>query len=339
MESGSYHLRARAFDGENEKFVFKEITIYEAPRERLRLLCVSTPGPSTLKLDSIAPDGQVFPVATVLSDFSGASVNPWFGEITLFGRANGSINTFESVDLIAGGSVNINSGLDPLYHEVEFSADRLRHVATRSDGKVELFGAHVSLSFSFQTQSGFRPYHAVGGSDYVFVEERSLSGDNVIISAYHNNSGSLNSSYAIDDDVVSLFAHDDGVLLFTSGSEGNLMLYFDVAQGGVTDLLSLREDLGALIDVARYPANGSDDFFVLLYENGTDAVNVANLAQLFPAYQWSIQGDEVDVDEVGGQVLIRENEQLHIYLPGNATPSVSYDLPLGAVEIHLFYNK
>lgn len=333
IESGTFHVRATVSDGTNENYAFREIHIFEAPLERMKVYAVSNPTTSTTRIDSLS--SNEFVSATEWGQQANiAAVNSWDGELMVIGENSGDILMLSGEELIPTETIaGLGNGSNPDYNNTEFHPDFHQYFSSRFVGEVEIRRAGGSAHSGFNTTSGFRPFSLEPVNSEIIIEERNLAGTDTYVSAYNRNSGALLTSLALNGELIEITHDGDQIWLWgNSDSQGKLWL-FDSVTGFITEVYAFGTSLGLIRDAVAQP------------DGRVGVAFLANSMVVDPGMQpsfgtlWDYGGDEIDYDEDGNDFLVRNGETLYILAPGDNNPHAQITVPQNTFEILILYNK
>lgn len=328
LPSGSYFLRVTAFDGTNESSAFRELTIFEAPLEILKVFTI-TPGGS-VSIDSLQTENFVN-ATTVSSDFGEAIANPYDRQLVIMGSENSGINFLEGESLNPMSTQGMPpSDGDPFYLDLHWDGDDHRIYVARRDGQLDIFKAPGILSQSIDIAPNLRPHLIQTSEEYVYVLQKNFAETQFSLGVYFKSSGQFFQSVDLSFDPVSMKEHEGGLLLFDGSSDE--FSYYEPSGNFIDYTLNL--NLGS--DLLKTLRIGQTNGFVFLTDDGVffnfDLFNGA------PQSLGFADAKDIDYDEVDGALFVLgEGEVRRSDLQGNVTDTFSADSE--AEQVILMYNK
>lgn len=328
LESGSYFVRVTAFDGSNESSAFRELTIFEAPLEIMKVFTIS-PGSSVI-IDSLQTD--VFVNATsVTSDYGEAIANPYDRQLLIMGSENSGITFLEGESLNPMSTQGLPpSDGDPFYLDLHWDPIDHRSYVARRDGQIDVYKAPGILAQSLTIASNLRPHLLETSEEYVFVLQKNFAETQFSLAVYFKSSGQFYQSLELDFDAVAMTQHDGGLLLFHRDSDE--FSYYEPSGNFVDYTLDLNLGSDLLKTIRIEQTNG----FVFLTEDGVqfnfDLFNGAPQSLGFP------DAKDIDYDKIDGALFVLgQGEVSRSDLQGNVTDN--FDADGDAQQVILMYNK
>ena len=337
LESGNFFLRVRAFDGENEKTEFIEITIIEHPRALERLIVVSSPTAFTTSVDTLL-NNTLYNAITLDIAYDASDVNSWHRELLIGGKETGNISvlTTEALEPTHSYSGEGNS-IDDWYRDIHFDVQSLRYFLSREDSKIDSRRQYgISIS-TFETAESLQPATLGSTDDMVIVEERSTVSSATFVSAYRKSTGILYASLAIDARLTDIHGENDDAVCFGNFDGNGRVFQLDLSGSG--NVTMIHEFADQIIEAKPYSNSPGNEIYLIALDQGVVGFNALNPLVTYSNLDWDLNADEIDIDAVSGTIYARQNNTLYELIPGNPAPAELVTLPSGTEAIHLMYNK
>ncbi|MFT4679183.1 MAG: hypothetical protein ACI84C_000185 [Flavobacteriales bacterium] len=339
IETGTYYIRVRAHDGTNEHVSFREIQVYEVPKEVLGIYVFSSINSSTLNIDQVQESGTLT-LATWNSDFSFGAANSYHRELAFAGdQLDGTTFIDGSGFDLLHSNLNNNNTSSAYYHDFIFNPEDLRYYAITRDGQIEIYRPGGTLQQTIFTQINQRPYHISVTESRLLVEERSWNGDQQSINQYYKGSGALESSIGLPFALVAILETNDEFQLFGyDGDQFKTMSYSGSSNALGTEIELNTESIGTVQNVIRVDATLNSEAFVLCGDNGMRAFTV-NVVQASEVANWSQGGSQVQLNEATGELVVLSGEELITYSWSSSNPIGSVSIGNSALDFAILYNK
>jgi hypothetical protein len=339
IESDTYYIRVRAYDGTNEHVSFREIQVSAVPLEVLGILVYSPISASNLEISQVS-GGDVNVVANWDSDFSFGASNSYHQEIAFAGEELDGVSVLD----VGGFTLlhtepSFNNTDSPFYHDFFFNYGDLRYYAITRDGQIQIYRPGGTLQQTIQTQINQRPYHLLVTNNKLLTEERNWSGSQQYINQYYKGSGALEASIALPFALVAIVETNDGIQLFGyDGDELKTMQYYTstYAMSSTVDVGDL--GIGTVHSVVRIEGSLNEEAFVLCGDGGMKAITV-NIVQSNVVASWSQGGSHVEINQATGELLVLSNGELLTYAWSSSNPTSSVSVGSDAADFSILYNK
>lgn len=337
LESGNFFLRVRAFDGENEKTEFVDITIIEHPRALERFIVVSSPTAFTTSIDSLL-DNTLYNASVLDIAYDESEINSWHRELLIGGKETGNVQVLTTENLLPSHAYSgEGNSIDDWYKDMHFDVESLRYFLSREDSKVDSRRQYGIAISSFDTAESLQPETIGTTDDMVIVEERNPVSSATFASAYRKSTGTLHASLAIDARLETIHGSGDKAICFGNWEGNGRILKFDV--GGSGNVSLIHEFSSSITEAQHYSSSTGNEIYLVVLDDEVLGFNVLSPFSIYPNLQWNIDADEIDIDVVSSAIYARQENTLYELVPGNATPIHLTNLPSGTEAIHLMYNK
>ncbi|MDQ3191451.1 MAG: hypothetical protein M3Q58_07655 [Bacteroidota bacterium] len=328
LKSGTFYLILTAYDGVNEKKLFRKILIVESPRKKLGVFVITSDGQST-KAEIIDSLGQVNFHTSFTGDYVGSSVSSYYQTLTVCGYRTGNINCINLKDKTIKWTVPSTNQSYPTFTNLAY-LNNLNYVSY-FNGIIKAHGDNSLINVSFNSYDGFYPEDLLVIDDHLVSYQKSFSTPNKKLVAYNKNTGffyhDLNVNYEVID-----FCEKDGkeVLIFGNFENNGLLKIYNSEENGQWEPVAMpigKISCAKKLDQSTYMFSNNNGLYTYRY--------MPNGVLLFKAGDFS----KFIYDDLNSQIIAVENNQVNYYNYPTGTLINSYSFSGNIKDIHIWYNK
>ncbi len=331
LETGTYSLQVKAFDGFNYTNAYKEILIREIPLKLKSVVLLSRGGIYSIDVSILSESGTWNKIFFLNGDYKASDICSFDQLVFTAGARSGNLN---ATSLPAGPvvwQVPLLSSPPYRYFEDMVYYRPLLYVANYN-GAIYGYNRDGIVVSSATILPDYFPEKLGIANNILLADMHSKTGNVNLLAAYYLATGSLMQSTNITMDVIAIESVDnDNVLVF--GNEGNLgkILEYTISQNMLRELKVFPD--GKISGVARK----DNQFFFI---SGEQAVHwyirpTNTLVEFLPGKQNAL----IDFDRVSNRLYALSNHNLGIYEMFNSSPVISIPVADSVLALHLLYNK
>ena len=325
LTGGTYYVRIRASDGENEQFAFREIQLVEAPRQIENLFIVRYTGGSC-SVDSLS--GSYFqPYFQFAHEYFGGGINARTNQLVICSSQPGDLQTFlypefEPINALFPPS---NDVITAFHHDQQ---NRCFYWGTMSGAiwKTDLQGTRL-----FSSTNAGRITSIGSGLQRVVVSSENVNQQ--FVSAIRADNGLVETTLTIDwhiKGILHLASESNRILLLGNQSNMSRFAWLNLSTSAINEVYNLYEN-SPVISVCDGAGN---DFYVVhstgiaRYNNTMNSYSVSNFQQ----------AEKLVYDEIGNS-LWAVSEQTLTQLDAMGETVIQSFQVAGLKDFWIKYNK
>jgi hypothetical protein len=325
LTGGTYYVRIRASDGENEQFAFREIQLIEAPRQIENLLIVRDTGGSC-SIDTLS-GSSFLPYFQFAHEYFAGGVNSRSNQLVI-----GSIHPNEMHSFLYPEFESISASFPPsndvitAYHHDQ--QNRCFYWGTLSGviWKTDVQGTRI-----FSSTNAGRITSIGSGWQRVVVSSENVTQQ--FVSAIRSDNGIIETTLTIDwhiKGIIHLSSESNRILLLGNQSNTSRFAWLNLSTSAINEVYNLYE---ASPVISACDGSGNDFYVVhsagiVRYNNVMNSYSMSNFQQ----------AEKLVYDEIGNSLWAVGSQTL-THLDGSAeTVLQSYPIA-GLKDFWIKYNK
>jgi len=342
LPSGIYFIRAVVGDGENERVVFREISLSEIPLKLNRIYAFRALGPNSTTVDSLNRQSNNWvSSASVGIGLGKVTVNSASNEIQFLSADGAELELRDGLvmDLIQSHSYPSGGFSNPYWRVVTLNENTQRYYCASSDGKIRTYRAGGIPDLTIETGINSIPSSLGIVNEYLLLEQEVAGPGLDLITTYFTESGTYLQSDVIEADLIQILQFTSNkALLFGNLEDGTGKVWiFDILANGYSSALSLSSYSNIRTAIK---ANGNQ--YILADEMGIRKFELSSGGTLNNGGQL-LAGDytQLQYDKLGGGIyaLNAGTGQIDIVNPFDLTIIESILLPSNTQNFGLLYNR
>ena len=325
LSGGTYYVRIRATDGENEQFAFREIQLVEAPRQIENLFIVRDTGGSC-SVDSLS-ESSFLPFFQFAHEYYGGGINARTNPLVICSSQPGDLQTFlypdfEPINALFPPS---NDVITAFHHDQQ---NRCFYWGTMSGAiwKTDLQGTRLFSSTNAGKITSI-------GSGWQRVVVSSENVNQQFVSAIRADNGIVETTLTIDwqiKGILHLASESNRILLLGNQSNTSRFAWLNLSTSAINEVYNFYES-SPVISVCDGAGN---DFYVVhstgiaRYINSMNSFSVSNFKQ----------AEKLVYDEIGNSLWAVGEQTLTQLDAMGETVVQSYQI-IGLKDFWIKYNK
>ncbi len=330
IKSGTYYLKIRAFDGTNEKHLFRAINITGTQRKFKGIITINKNNETSYSVFSIdSTQKQLFTYDRV---FNFSAINHDFQQLYLCGRINGKLNAYNLIDNSLSWEIEAdNNPPTPSFENLYFSNNTLYLSGYQS--YITGFNRFSSIVYTSATTNNYYPIKTLKTDNLLIVEEKNKTSEIRTLSLYYTPTGSLKNSTYLSFSINSMFVKDQNeIILFGNNQQNQAVLFwFDIDNQTFYSPHSLPKEF--MNDVVKIDQNNyliatnSNIYWYQLQNN--------SLSSLIN----NINAKHIDYEDISQTIIITSNNKLFYYNFPSAIKTGETIMQTQIIDFQLNYNK
>ena len=325
LTGGTYYVRVRASDGENEQFAFREIQLVEAPRQIENLFIVRDAGGSC-SVDSLS-GSSLHPYFQFAHEYFGGGINARTNQLVICSSQPSDLQTFlypefEPINALFPPS---NDVITAFHHDQQ---NRCFYWGTISGAiwKTDMQGTRL-----FSSTNAGRITSIGSGLQRVVVSSENVNQQ--FVSAIRADNGLVETTLTIDwhiKGIIHLDSENDRMLLLGNQSNMSRFAWLNLSTSAINEVYKLYET-SPVISVCDGEGN---DFYVVhstgiaRYINAMTSYSVSNFQQ----------AEKLVYDEIGNSIWAVGDQTLTQLDASGETVIQSFQVA-GLKDFWIKYNK
>ena len=331
LETGTYSLQVKAFDGFNYTNAYKEILIREIPLKLKSVVLLSRGGIYSIDISILSESGTWNKIFFLNGDYKASDICSFDQLVFTAGARSGNLNATSLPVGPVVWQVPLLSSPPYRYFEDILYLSPLLYVANYN-GSIYGYNRNGTVIYSSNVFPDYFPEKLGFTNNFLLADLHSKTGNVSLLAAYYLATGSYMQSTNLTMDVIAFETVDnDNVLVF--GNEGSIgkILEYTISQNKLR-VLKVFPD-GIIHAIAR-----KDDQNIFIA--GNQAVHwyirpTNTLVEFLPGKQNAL----IDFDKVNNRLYALSNHNLATYEMFNSTPVLNIPVVDSALALHLLYNK
>ena len=333
--SGTYSLGVFVQDTEgNEGASFRDVTYFEAPLERERIVVISTPSSNEIRIDSLSNGAMAF-AGTLPGDLSAIANGSYHRELILGGSETSSLRFLDSPELILSNSFDGQNPLgDVFVRDISFDQETKHYWASFFDGTIREFRSGGALRSSFNVPDNQQPEELLAVEDRILIESTTIGTQVRTLGFYGIAGGELLDAIGLDFDLVALLPYDSEYVI-GFGNEGNspqvMLINPLTAETIELDVFFNDSPINHVIALTngRYGIAQEEGVYVRGFLPNT----------LSPSTPNGINARHLSEDRTTGTVYAVDGNTLYALDPNSVNTINQWDLPNNPVFVEVMHNK
>ncbi|MFT5054350.1 MAG: outer membrane protein assembly factor BamB [Granulosicoccus sp.] len=254
LQSGSYIINIKIFDGTNERFEFIRVSLGALPKNRKSLEVITGEGNvSAYSVDSL---GQVSLRALLPHDAGSFCIDNRHDQGFVIGNVDGEIS---SLDLENGGIVweNSWSNQPPAPAFLAVTCDNGDVLISGYDHIILGYNQNGDLILNKETTAAYRPQELIVVKEHLLVEQVQSGTNNHFMFWYNRESMAIQSNVSVPIDVVAITPlNEESVLIFGNDNGQARVFQYSYFENVIWEPRTLEP--GSVIDAVK--SNGNTYF-------------------------------------------------------------------------------
>ena len=330
LESGSYYVVVRAYDGYNYKNEFAKIILNGVPRTFKGFVVLTEEG-TRVNVSLISMNDSSTLLMTIPGDYVASGVN----------------SKYQQLYFLGGDQINFNC-YDLLYNELSWYEEQVIEVpyhykrslffkdeeifVSYKHGFIRGYDQNGGIFFATEYTQATEPATLFRQNDLIIADLREKSGHRRYITTYYAASGMLKYHYESNFEVVAFLELDQNmVYVLANEVEGSNIYTYDLAKNKLLLLhpFYFGEILSSVsVDKKNIIIGSESGAYWLRYD-------MNSLTTFMDGFSAHI----LDYEDLGGFVLVSDDKKFEIFsFPGGISQGGS-EMDDQILNVHLLYNK
>lgn len=330
IKSGTYYLKIRAFDGTNEKHLFRAINITGTKRVFKGIITINKNNETSHSVFSIdSTQKQLF---TYDRAFNFSAINHDFQQLYLCGKVNGKLKAYNLTDNSVAWEIEAdNNPPTPSFENLYFYNNILYLSGYQSH--ITGFNRFSSIVYTSATTNNYYPIKTLKTDNLLIVEEKNKTSDLRNLSLYFTPTGSLKNSIYLSFSINSMFIKDyNEIILFGNNQQNQAVLFwFDTDNQTFYSPHSLPKEFMndvVKIDHNNYLISTISNIYWYQLQNNSLSVLINN-----------INAKHIDYEDISQTIVISSNNKLLYYNFPSAIKTGETIMQTQITDFQLNYNQ
>lgn len=330
IKSGTYYLKIRAFDGTNEKHLFRAINITGTKRVFKGIITINKNNETSHSVFSIdSTQKQLF---TYDRAFNFSAINHDFQQLYLCGKVNGKLKAYNLTDNSVAWEIEAdNNPPTPSFENLYFDNNILYLSGYQS--YIAGFNRFSSIVYTSATTNNYYPIKTLKTDNLLIVEEKNKTSDLRNLSLYFTPTGSLKNSIYLSFSINSMFIKDyNEIILFGNNQQNQAVLFwFDTDNQTFYSPHSLPKEFMndvVKIDHNNYLISTISNIYWYQLQNNSLSVLINN-----------INAKHIDYEDISQTIVISSNNKLLYYNFPSAIKTGETIMQTQITDFQLNYNQ
>lgn len=330
IKSGTYYLKIRAFDGTNEKHLFRAINITGTKRVFKGIITINKNNETSHSVFSIdSTQKQLF---TYDRAFNFSAINHDFQQLYLCGKVNGKLKAYNLTDNSVAWEIEAdNNPPTPSFENLYFNNNILYLSGYQS--YITGFNRFSSIVYTSATTNNYYPIKTLKTDNLLIVEEKNKTSDLRNLSLYFTPTGSLKNSIYLSFSINSMFIKDyNEIILFGNNQQNQAVLFwFDTDNQTFYSPHSLPKEFMndvVKIDHNNYLISTISNIYWYQLQNNSLSVLINN-----------INAKHIDYEDISQTIVISSNNKLLYYNFPSAIKTGETIMQTQITDFQLNYNQ
>jgi len=301
LNSGTYYVKIRAYDGTNEKNLFRAVSISGIQREFKNIITVNqvnTNNFNIYKIDSVST--LLF---TYQGDYISAAINNNYHQFYICGNVNSNLNTYNlNTNSLVWSVLPDNNPPFPSFENLNFDNDIL--YVSFSKSFVKGFNRYADINYTSTTISGYKPLKTIRFNNYFIVEEKSNVSDLRLLSTYYFPTGALKNSTNLPCKINKMFLKNNSEIYIFGNDLNNkaFMSWYHIENQTFYNPHSL--PAAQLKDVVKLNAN---NYLIIIADKIYWYQEISNSLTVFAD---NINAEIINFEDISQLVVVSEGNKL-----------------------------
>lgn len=330
LKSGTYYLKIRAFDGFNEKHLYRAIIISGVQRKFKSIITINKNNETSFTIYAI--DSSQKQLFTYDRAYNFSAINHDFQQLYICGRVNGKLNAYNLIDNSLAWEIEAdNNPPTPSFENLYFKNNILYLSGYLS--YITGFNRFSNIMYSSATTTNYFPVKTLKTNNYLIAEKKSKTSDLRLLSIYYTPTGYLKNSTYLSFSINSMFEKDnDEIIVFGNNQQNQSVLYwFNTENQTFYSPHSISSE--QLNDVARI-----DQFNFLILTTSKIYWYQIQSNSLTPLIS-NINANHIDFEDISQTIILSSNNKLLFYNFPFASKTNEISMQTEIINFHLNYNK
>lgn len=330
IKSGTYYLKIRAFDGTNEKHLFRAINITGTKRVFKGIITINKNNETSHSVFSI--DSTQKHLFTYDRAFNFSAINHDFQQLYLCGKVNGKLKAYNLTDNSVAWEIEAdNNPPTPSFENLYFNNNILYLSGYQS--YITGFNRFSSIVYTSATTNNYYPIKTLKTDNLLIVEEKNKTSDLRNLSLYFTPTGSLKNSIYLSFSINSMFIKDyNEIILFGNNQQNQAVLFwFDTDNQTFYSPHSLPKEFMndvVKIDHNNYLISTISNIYWYQLQNNSLSVLINN-----------INAKHIDYEDISQTIVISSNNKLLYYNFPSAIKTGETIMQTQITDFQLNYNQ
>lgn len=330
LKSGTYYLKIRAFDGTNEKHLYRAINIAGITRKFKSIIAINKNNETSYTVFSIdSTQKQIF---TYDRAYNFSAINHDYQQLYICGRVNAILKSYNLIDNTLAWEIEAeNNPPTPSFENLYFNDNTLFISGFLS--YINGYNRFANKVFTSNININYYPIKTLKFQNYLIVEEKNKTSDLRMLSLYYTPTGALKNSTYLSFSIKSMFEKNHKeIILFGNNLQNQAVLYwFNIDNQTFYSPHSIPTDYlkdAVKIDQNNYLiASGTKVFWYQLQNN-----SLTTLIQ-------DINAEHIDFEDISQTIVISSSNKLLFYSFPSAIKTGETTMQLQIADFQLNYNK
>ena len=328
--SGTYYVKIRAFDGINEKNLYRAIIVNSIPREFLKIIAVTQL--NSLSYNVYSVDSNISFLFNYNGDYNSSAIDCNHQQFYICGRVNSFFNFYNLIDnsIIWALSPDLNPPF-PSFEHLYFNNNIL--FLSGSQSYIKGYNYMSGINYSSNTQVGFIPLITHRFDNFLIVDEKNKTSDYHLLGIYNFPYGTLKNTTTTNFSVVKFENKDNDEIYIYGNNTGNtaVMYWFNINDQSLYSPHTM--PLETLTDAVKINNN---DFLIAI---GNNIYRYQQNTNSLTTFLHNINAKCMCYEDISQTIIIAQNNKLMFYKFPDAINTGEITLSYPVSDIHLLYNK
>ncbi|CAN5330330.1 hypothetical protein BH09BAC5_BH09BAC5_24160 [soil metagenome] len=331
LTSDNYYLSVDVSDGTNLSRAYCNIYVTGIPKRLNGFFAATIPAPGTLNIYKGDTSWSASLFNSFPSDFTDMAVNNYWQQVITDGIYTGPLKAMSIDGSTTGYSLQSISGPSPYWGILSVKDSRL-WVSYKANAFIKSINQNGVVDLSLNTDLNYFPYLNLQSGNYVFSEQRDISGANPKIVVYSTSGAGLHET-TIPFNPICMFERnaDEMYVIGNNAGQGYLMIYDNTTNGFYTPigLPAATVNCATQIDsntIVLGMSNGN------LYRFTYNPIGLLNWAS-------GINPNVLRYDEVNDEIYTAEGSNVNVYSYNPFALLHTIPIPETISDLELWYNK
>jgi hypothetical protein len=331
LQSGTYYVRIKAFDGFNESSSYKQISITAAPVERKGFYILSKNAPTVTSVYYMDESFSIVPKLTLNGDLSNSAINSYYQDIYVAGQYSGNVSGIDLESHSVKWSIPAIQSSSPYFTNI-YNDGSYSYVSFYG-GSVKAYDQNGVQRSTAVSAQNYYPVKTLRHADYLVTEQRDISSASKKIVLYYANNGTGYQETVLTQEVVAFYTKDpDNIFTFGNSNGQAVMEIYQLSTNGFWEPHTL--PAGRLLSVAQVDGNT----YLLGHENNT-VYKYQYSNNSLTTWLGSVKATDIFYDPVNNEVVIAGDKKISTYGYVSAGQIATTTHTDTILDMQVLYNK
>jgi len=330
LESGTYYIMFRAYDGNNYKNEFAKI-ILNGVNRKLEGFVVITEKGDHVNVHKIPLNPGIPELMTIQSDYVGSGVNSKHQQLYFLG-AN-QIN-FDCYDLTLDELIwSENQVMEvPFHYQRSLFFEKEEIYVSYNQGFIRGYDQNGGIFFATEYTQLTEPATLFKQDDLIIAELKEKSGHKRFITTYYAVSGMQKYQFESNFEVVAFLELDQNlVYVLANEDEGSNIYTYNLATNKLVHLHPFYfEEILSAVSIDKNNIIIGSALGAYWYRYDVNSLT---------SYVESLSANTLDYEDIGNFVLIADEKEFELFTFPGGVPMGGIEMDEKILNVHLLHNK